>query len=96
LKSAATAIALVALMAGCAVKSDPLARLARGAEGDLGAGGGQAARLLGAVGNTCNHGYIGSRATGSESGHYMRVGAGWKGATPPGIRKVFTSTTPLP
>jgi hypothetical protein len=46
-------------------------------------------------GNTCNHGYIGSRAAGSEPGHYMLVGADWKGATPPGIRKVFTSTTPF-
>lgn len=46
-------------------------------------------------GNTYNYGYIGSRATGSEAGHYMVVGPDWKGATPPGIRKVFTSTTPF-
>jgi len=46
-------------------------------------------------GNTYNYGYIGSRATGSEPGHYMVVGPDWKGATPPGIRKVFTSTTPF-
>ena len=46
-------------------------------------------------GNTYNYGYIGSRATGSEAGHYMVVGPDWKGATPPGIKKVFTSSTPF-
>jgi hypothetical protein len=44
-------------------------------------------------GNTYNFGYIGSRATGSEPGDYMVVGPDWKGATPPGIKKVFRSTT---
>ncbi len=44
-------------------------------------------------GNTFNYGYIGSRATGSEAGDYMVVGPDWKGATPPGIRKVFQSST---
>jgi hypothetical protein len=44
-------------------------------------------------GNTYNYGYIGSRATGSEAGDYMVVGPDWKGATPPGIKKVFRSTT---
>jgi hypothetical protein len=44
-------------------------------------------------GNTFNYGYIGTRATGSEAGHYMVVGPNWKGATPPGIKKVFNSTT---
>jgi len=44
-------------------------------------------------GNTFNYGYIGSRATGSEAGDYMVVGPGWNGATPPGIKKVFQSTT---
>jgi hypothetical protein len=44
-------------------------------------------------GNTFNYGYIGSRATGSEAGDYMVVGPDWKGATPPGIKKVFHSTT---
>src|SRR5438093_1625128 len=34
-----------------------------------------------------------TRATGSEAGHYMVVGPNWKGATPPGIKKVFNSTT---
>jgi len=44
-------------------------------------------------GNTFNYGYIGSRATGSEAGDYMVVGPGWTGTTPPGIKKVFQSTT---
>ena len=46
-------------------------------------------------GNTYNYGYIGSRATGSEAGDYLVTGPDWKGATPPGIKKVFTSTTPF-
>jgi hypothetical protein len=44
-------------------------------------------------GNTFNYGYIGSRATGSEAGDYMVVGPNWKGNTPPGIKKVFQSST---
>jgi hypothetical protein len=44
-------------------------------------------------GNTFNYGYIGTRATGPEAGDYMVVGPGWKGATPPGIKKVFNSST---
>ncbi|MBI5320862.1 DUF1254 domain-containing protein [Bradyrhizobium sp.] len=44
-------------------------------------------------GNTFNYGYIGSRATGSEAGDYMVVGPNWQGTTPPGIKKVFQSTT---
>src|SRR6266481_1018074 len=44
-------------------------------------------------GNTFNYGYIGSRATGSEAGEYMVVGPDWQGATPPGIKKVFQSST---
>jgi hypothetical protein len=46
-------------------------------------------------GNTYNYGYIGSRATGNEPGNYLVVGPGWKGETPAGIKKVFTSTTPF-
>ena len=46
-------------------------------------------------GNTYNYGYIGSRATGNEPGDYLVVGPDWKGETPPGIKKVFTSTTPF-
>jgi hypothetical protein len=44
-------------------------------------------------GNTYNFGYIGTRATGSDAGDYMVVGPDWKGATPPGIKRVFRSTT---
>jgi hypothetical protein len=46
-------------------------------------------------GNTYNYGYIGNRATGSEAGDYMVVGPDWKGATPPGIKKAFRSSTQL-
>jgi len=46
-------------------------------------------------GNTYNYGYIGTRATGSEAGSYLVVGPDWKGEKPPGIKKVFTSTTPF-
>src|SRR3954470_4055986 len=44
-------------------------------------------------GNTFNYGYIGSRATGSDPGDYLVVGPNWQGATPPGIKKVFASST---
>lgn len=44
-------------------------------------------------GNTYNFGYIGSRATGNGAGSFMVVGPDWQGVTPPGIRKVFRSTT---
>lgn len=44
-------------------------------------------------GNTFNYGYIGSRATGNEAGDYMVAGPDWKGETPPGIKKVFRSST---
>jgi hypothetical protein len=44
-------------------------------------------------GNTFIYGYIGSRATGSGAGDYMIVGPDWHGETPPGIKKVFRSTT---
>jgi len=46
-------------------------------------------------GNTYNYGYIGSRATGSEAGDYLVTGPDWKGETPAGIKKVFTSTSPF-
>ena len=46
-------------------------------------------------GNTYNFGYIGSRATGTEAGDYLVVGPDWKAATPAGIRRVFSSTTPF-
>src|SRR6266480_4022503 len=44
-------------------------------------------------GNTYNYGYIGSRATGNEPGDYMVTGPDWQGETPPGIKKVFRSST---
>jgi hypothetical protein len=44
-------------------------------------------------GNTFNYGYIGSRATGSDAGDYLVVGPNWQGTTPPGIKKVFASST---
>jgi hypothetical protein len=44
-------------------------------------------------GNTFNYGYIGTRATGPEAGDYLVAGPGWKGAAPPGIKKVFNSST---
>jgi hypothetical protein len=43
--------------------------------------------------NTFNYGYIGSRPTGNEAGDYLIAGPGWKGETPPGIKKVFLSST---
>ena len=43
--------------------------------------------------NTFNYGYIGTRATGNDAGDYMVASPGWKGETPPGIKKVFRSTT---
>jgi hypothetical protein len=46
-------------------------------------------------GNTYNFGYIGSRSTGNEAGSYLVVGPDWKGETPAGIKKVFSSTTPF-
>ncbi|WP_431015717.1 DUF1254 domain-containing protein [Bradyrhizobium pachyrhizi] len=43
--------------------------------------------------NTYNFGYVGTRATGGDAGSYMVVGPRWTGVTPPGIKKVFRSTT---
>nr|WP_250152142.1 DUF1254 domain-containing protein [Ancylobacter radicis] len=44
-------------------------------------------------GNTYNYGYAGSRTTGNGAGHYMVVGPRWFGPTPPGIDRVFRSST---
>jgi hypothetical protein len=44
-------------------------------------------------GNTFNYGYIGSRATGCEAGDYLVAGPDWQGTPPPGIKKVFRSST---
>jgi hypothetical protein len=46
-------------------------------------------------GNTYNYGYIGSRSTGNDAGDYLIVGPDWTGATPPGIKQVYSSTTPF-
>ena len=40
-----------------------------------------------------NYGYIGSRATGSDSGCYLVAGPDWKGTAPESVRKVFQSET---
>jgi hypothetical protein len=44
-------------------------------------------------GNTYNFGYIGTRTTGADAGDYLVTGPDWSGATPPGINKVFRSST---
>ena len=44
-------------------------------------------------GNFYNYGYIGSRATGSQSGDYMVAGPDWDGEAPPVIKEVFRSST---
>jgi hypothetical protein len=44
-------------------------------------------------GNTFNYSYVGSRAKGNEPGDYLVAGPGWQGETPPGIKKVFRSST---
>ncbi|HKO78355.1 MAG TPA: DUF1254 domain-containing protein [Flavobacterium sp.] len=44
---------------------------------------------------TYNFAYIGSRATGNKAGRYLIAGPNWKGKTPAGINKVFTSETNL-
>lgn len=44
---------------------------------------------------THNFNYIGSRTTGNAGGTYMVAGPDWKGATPPGISKVFPSETQI-
>jgi hypothetical protein len=42
---------------------------------------------------TFNFGYAGSRTTGNGPGCFMIAGPTWKGATPPGINKVFQCET---
>jgi hypothetical protein len=42
---------------------------------------------------TFNFGYIGSRTTGNDGGSFLVAGPGWKGALPPGIKKVFRCET---
>jgi hypothetical protein len=42
---------------------------------------------------THNFAYLGSRATGSESGNYLFAGPGWNGEVPKGITKVIRAET---
>ena len=44
---------------------------------------------------THNFADTGVRSTGREAGNYLFAGPSWKGATPPGITKVFRSETDL-
>ena len=44
---------------------------------------------------THNFGYIGSRTTGNEGGHFLIAGPGWKGRVPKGITRVIQSETDL-
>src|SRR3984957_7491351 len=44
---------------------------------------------------TFNIDYLGTRTTGNDGGNYLVVGPNWKGATPPGIKKVVRSETQL-
>ena len=42
---------------------------------------------------TFNFAYIGSRTTGNEGGNFLVAGPGWKGAQPPGVKRVFRCET---
>ena len=42
---------------------------------------------------TFNFGYVGSRTTGNDGGSFLVAGPGWKGARPPGVKKVFRCET---
>ena len=44
---------------------------------------------------THNFAYVGSRATGSDAGHYLLAGPGWQGRVPHGIKSVIRSETDL-
>lgn len=44
-------------------------------------------------GNTFNYGIFGSLSTGHAPGNYLAVGPDWQGEVPPGINKVYRSTT---
>ena len=44
---------------------------------------------------TYNFAYVGSRATGNGTGHYLFAGPDWHGDTPKGIDKVFRSETDI-
>jgi hypothetical protein len=40
-------------------------------------------------------GYIGSRTTGTDAGHFLVAGPGWKGERPEGIKAVYPCETEL-
>src|SRR5215469_2853349 len=42
---------------------------------------------------TFNFGYIGSRTTGNDGGNFLVAGPSWKGAQPPGVKRVFRCET---
>jgi hypothetical protein len=42
---------------------------------------------------THNFAYVGSRATGSDAGHYLLAGPAWQGAVPEGVTSVIRSET---
>jgi hypothetical protein len=42
---------------------------------------------------THNFAYVGSRATGSDAGHYLLTGPAWLGAVPDGVKSVIRSET---
>lgn len=42
---------------------------------------------------TYNFAYVGSRATGSDAGHYLLAGPAWQGAVPKGVTSVIRSET---
>ena len=44
---------------------------------------------------THNFGYIGSRTTGNDGGHFLVAGPGWKGDVPRGITKMIPCETEL-
>ena len=44
---------------------------------------------------THNFAYVGSRATGSDAGHYLLAGPRWHGEVPKGIKSVIRSETDL-
>lgn len=44
---------------------------------------------------THNIGYIGSRATGNNGGHFLIAGPGWEGEAPKGVKQVIRAETEL-
>ncbi|MDV2983840.1 UNVERIFIED_CONTAM: DUF1254 domain-containing protein, partial [Methylobacteriaceae bacterium AG10] len=44
---------------------------------------------------THNFAYIGSRATGTEAGHYLFKPPGWNGPTPDGIKRTYRAETKI-